>query len=585
MQDSHADRPPTSGSSRSALELAHRLLGRPPGDHSDLGGLLAELAGAFSASAAGLASLPGASLLACHPAPPVATEVSALLAHSGQRPCWVPRAAGGSYLLATLSAPAGTFEPDVAAHWALWVEDAQRPTWSDEEAAALDLIGLALSRWLSNLRGAVQPPRWADQLDLAARQQRMETAAEVTRRLAHDFGNVLTGILGFSELALAQQVPATSPLHSYLTEVYRGAQTGAQFTHQLRLFSRRQSTSSRACALAPLLAEEEKRLCPPGAREGSPLTLNVSLPNDLPPLALDSDHLRQVLGALLDNAREALAGPGSIAISARLTALTEADCHDLYGAARPGPHVEVCIADTGTGLSPEVQRRLFAESFFTSKPRRRGFGLAIAYGILHAHRGGLRLHPGVERGVVARVLVPAARSAPAPALAAETAAPPNSADPASAVARKARGEKVLVVDDDPQVLQLVSVTLEQAGYRVHAVSNADDALQTYLAQSIDPFRLVLSDVIMPRVTGVDLARRLVKRDANVRVLFMSGRVSADFMQPDLAQHSFELLTKPFLPEGLLRAVRSALDRPATGPRRAPSPPSGWGDQPLVSSPR
>src|SRR2546421_83864 len=165
------------------------------------------------------------------------------------------------------------------AHRLLLRPPGDQPALADllaELAAALALAGQALSRWL----GSEARPRWADQLALAARQERLETAADVTRRLSHDFGNVLTGILGFTELALAQQVPANTPLHSYLQEVYRAAQTGAQFTHQLRLFSRRQSTSSRSTPLSAILAEQEARLF--AARDqGVHLRLNV--PADLPP--------------------------------------------------------------------------------------------------------------------------------------------------------------------------------------------------------------------------------------------------------------------------------------------------------------
>jgi DNA-binding NtrC family response regulator len=137
-----------------------------------------------------------------------------------------------------------------------------------------------------------------------------------------------------------------------------------------------------------------------------------------------------------------------------------------------------------------------------------------------------------------------------------------------------RGEKVLVVDDDPLVLEYVTTTLERAGYRVQPVSSGEEALRLYFAQSGDPFRLVLSDVVMPKVSGVDLAGRLAKRDGNARVLLMSGQVPADYIRSEVA-HQFELLTKPFSPDGLLRAVRLALDRP-TSRRTAPTGSAGEG---------
>jgi two-component system cell cycle sensor histidine kinase/response regulator CckA len=126
---------------------------------------------------------------------------------------------------------------------------------------------------------------------------------------------------------------------------------------------------------------------------------------------------------------------------------------------------------------------------------------------------------------------------------------------------------VLVVDDDPMILKFCSATLEQAGYRVHTATNASEAFDSYLAAGPEPFRLVVSDVVMPRMTGVELARRLRNQDAGVGVLFMSGQVIPNLPKEQLVGGPCDFLPKPFRPEGLLNAVRAALDR-AT--RRAPA---------------
>jgi signal transduction histidine kinase/FixJ family two-component response regulator len=531
--------------SRAALDFVHRLLSRPPAEQPLLGDLLGELAAAFRSSASGLACLPDCQDFLRFPArrePPSRPwpwqEDPSLLGPTARPPgaVVIERPQHPLLLATTLVSPGGVC-------WVLWLENGKRTTYSAGEQAALALAGQALTRWL----GSPTQPAWAGQLDRAARQQQLEVAAAVTRRLAHDFGNVLTGILGFTELALAQQIPANTPLHTYLGEAYRAAQTGAQFTHQLRLFSRRQSSTSRTTPLSAVLAEQEARLF---AARHPGVTLRLTVPDDLPSAALDADLLHQILTALLDNAREALNGPGTISVSARLVELGDIDCHELYGAVRPGPHVEITVADTGIGLSPEVQRKLFSEPFYTTKARRRGFGLAVAYGILHAHRGGVRLHPGPEGGVLARVVVPVAQTpVAAPAAAAEEAPPGPS-----------RGERILVVDDDVEVLNYLFTILERAGYRVEAAGSASAALDAYTSAGSDPFRLVLTDVVMPDVNGAELARRLLQRDPAVRVLFLSGHVSSDFPQQDFANHNFELLPKPFRHEQLLRAVRAALDR-------------------------
>lgn len=541
-----------SDRSHAMLQQAHDLLARPVGDQSDVTGLLADLVTAAAAAAAGLVGSPDPTTAFVFPHRPQPADGvpwlrdPAWAAHVHRSPSAVAIDAGERGL--DLVASVGFTEPG----WLLWLEPRPgRAAWTDAEAAALSVVGCVLSRMM-------QPgdrPRWGTQLDRAARQQQLETAAAVTRRLSHDFGNILTGILGFTELALAQQLPANSPLQSYLSEAYRAAQAGAQFTHQLRTFSRRQSTTSGSCALPMVLGELEARLF--NGRDNG-VHFRMDVPADLPPAALGPDQMQQVLAALLENSREALTGAGAISVSARTVDLSPAECLDLYGDVRPGQHVEVVIADTGSGLLPEAAQRLFLEPFFSTKPRRRGFGLATAYGILHAHRGGLRLHPGEERGVVARVVIPVGIAPPAASvLPAVTAA----------TADNGSGERVLVVDDEADVLSFVVAALQRAGFRPTGMRDGAAALEAYFASG--PYHLVLTDVMMAPLNGVELVQRLLKRDPAARVVFMSGRVPADFMREDFAGRTVEFLAKPFRPEQLVRAVRAVLDRPARRPTPAP----------------
>jgi signal transduction histidine kinase len=394
---------PPRDSSRSALEFIHRLVFLPAEEHPNLDGLLEELSTAFAATAAGLATFPEGAPLCIHPTliddcqlviddlkswlnqqSPISNPQSI----GGART--VPRRAGGSCLVTLLGMPEG-------GGWLLWLEDDGRVNWSTSEAGLLALAGQALTHRLT--RDEAQAP-WAVQLDRAIRRQRMGAAAHLVRRLAHDFGNVLTGILGFSELALADKDASRSPLHEYLNEVHRGAQGGAQYTNQLRLFAGRQASSTRSCNLAKVLAELS------GERADGQLKLH--LPEDLPAVAMESEALGQVLAIVLDNAREAIVGSGVIDVSARTVQASAGETGTLFGDVRPGKHLEIRVADNGAGLTPEAQRQLFAEPFFSTKSRKRGFGLAMAYGILSAHRGGLELLPRLEGGTIARLVVPVA---------------------------------------------------------------------------------------------------------------------------------------------------------------------------------
>jgi two-component system cell cycle sensor histidine kinase/response regulator CckA len=390
----------------------------------------------------------------------------------------------------------------------------------------------------------------------AAQQQHLEDTARVVQRLAHDFGNLLTSIQGFTELALSQLPsagsarPADPSLHSYLSEVLRTAQQAGQFVQQLRLFSRRGTPPKWSVNPATVLAEEVTRLqavAEPGVE------LHLHLPEDVPPVRLEADMLRQVLGAILANAREALPVTGHIRVTAGLTELTPASCATLMGNPLPGAFLEVTVHDTGVGIPSEVREQLLSDLFVSTKPGHRGLGLATVYGILHLHRGGFRLEPGDDGGTCARLFFPVAEA---------VARSSHAADGGGV-----QGERVLVVDDDPRVLQFISTTLERAGYRVHSTGCGSEALAAYTASTPEPFRLVLSDVLMPRMSGVDLARRLLHHDAGVNLLFMSGHISTEFAQENFGNWNFELLQKPFRPDGLLQAVRNALERAPQPPRK------------------
>jgi CheY-like chemotaxis protein len=235
-------------------------------------------------------------------------------------------------------------------------------------------------------------------------------------------------------------------------------------------------------------------------------------------------------------------------VEAQVVTLERIACHDYFGRLKPGPHVRVLIRDTGTGMTPDRWRRILVEPFFTTKPRHRGLGLLMAYGVLAVNQGGLLLTRAQERGVLAEFLVPVA---PGPSL-------PVAVQASTAVVA-GRSEKILVVDDDPMVLRLVQTTLEKAGYAVQTVENAEDAYRSYTTAPPNSFDLVLSDVMMPRTTGVDLARQLLRCDGKVRLLFMSGQVNGELDAIDLRKR-IALVTKPFRPEVLVQAVRTAIAR-------------------------
>ena len=521
--------------SRNGLEFAHRLAAASsPPSPADL---LAALATAFAADGAGVAALAGG--------PPVSRRSSLVPPARwpwdaepnlrgrlrGERAAWtLAHPDGGSFLVVAM--------PGLARGWLVWLESRQRTAWNAAENAAFVLAASAVARAFDDQTHA------GDQLERLEQQQKLEHAAAAISRVAHDYGNVLTSILGFNELALALPMPPDGALRRYLTEVHQGAESGADLTQQLRLFARRQAAAPRPCPLEPVLSEERASL---QAADGLQAIVQLALPPDLPPVAIDGDHLRLIVRALLDNAVEAAKRPGNVAVKARVVTIAAEECLDYYGNVRPGPHVELRITDDGDGLTPEIQRRLFAEPFFSTNARRRGYGLFAAYGVLHAHQGGLRLTNAPDGGALARVVLPVA------------IVPDTLAIAPSRLERQA-GDKVLVVDDEPLVLRFVAGALEKAGYRVHTANSAAEAVAAHAVDHGEPFCLLLSDVIMPHESGAELAKRLLANDGDLRVLFMTGHAAGVDVPKEIAGRACELLQKPFRSEELLRAVRATLER-------------------------
>lgn len=224
--------------------------------------------------------------------------------------------------------------------------------------------------------------------------------ARLSAKLAHDFGNLMTGILGFAELALGQ-TPEGSLAASHVREIHHSAQEGAEWVRHLQMFSRRAWNQVPGFSLVHPL--RDLRL---PETKGRRTVLQVSSANGLPLVRIDSDSFSWLLEHLLRNACEAMAEGGTLTVSARAVRLDADDCAELLAAPAPGDFVEIAVADTGPGLDPEVARRFLEEPFVSSKKRHRGLGLPVCYGILRAFGGGLRLDPGPNGGLVARAYLP-----------------------------------------------------------------------------------------------------------------------------------------------------------------------------------
>jgi signal transduction histidine kinase len=389
---------------RSALEFVQTLIEAGGSEPLEVEGLLGGLAKAFGSLAAGLAGPVDAHTRAQYRARVDQQREPSWRAPWDDQPKLLSQIRNASPALDIVS-PGGDKILVTAAHgpdgtgWLVWLEDGAGRDWTAAEAAALALAGQAVARLTTPPAGATG---WAGRLRRLRFQQRLEEAAGVTNWLAHDFGNVLTGVLGFSELCLDQLPPDSEP-HQFISEIRQTAQKGADFLRKLLLFSRRNRAQSGSASLASVAVVEAARL---RAAWGPAVDLRVSVPVDLPPVAIDAEPLRQLLAALLDNALKALPAGGAVTVSAERVDLAEADCQELLGRPAPGPYAEVTVADTGRGLSPEARQALLTEPFFSTRPRHHGMGLPMVYGILYTHRGGLCLQACDAGGTRVRVVLP-----------------------------------------------------------------------------------------------------------------------------------------------------------------------------------
>ncbi len=339
------------------------------------------------------------------PPPELGEVVKGLRAGSGTVVWQVPGTAGRLYALLT---------PPGRPTGAVWADRGPGDPWTEADRNYLRLSARLIERSpaLASQTGPMVDP---DRL-----QQRLSDAAVIAGRMAHDFDNILTGIIGFADLS-GPLVPQGSQAAKFVAEIGKVGQRGIQFTQQLHQLSRSGQSKPQPGSVAGAVAKEEARLRPVAAPGVQILS---ALPANLNAVAMENGPLAVVLGHLLENAAEATPAGGRIVVSARLVELTAADAKGYLGQVGPGPHVEVTVQDSGPGIRPEVRAKLFAEPFYTTKVRHRGLGLAIVYRTLFAHRGGIRLDPvpPPETGTVARVVFPpaAARPAVAPTVVAST---------------------------------------------------------------------------------------------------------------------------------------------------------------------
>jgi len=372
--------------------------------------------------------------------------------------------------------------------------------------------------------------------------QRIESVGRLAGGVAHDFNNLLTVILGQTEM-LASELPPHSSASEGVQQIRSAAQSGSALTRQLLGFARKQMVEPRVIDVNALVQR-----VPPlvGRLLGRATTLDLQLAKEPPRVHVDPAQLDQVLVNLVVNACDAMPDGGRLEIRTREIGGAEALSKAEY-AIIPGPIAEICVRDSGTGMSADVRGRAF-EPFFTTKGlgKGTGLGLATSHGIVSQAGGTIIIDSVVGEGTTVRVLLP---------LTQETTSPPE--EPPAA--RDSVGnETVLVVDDNDAVRGVTATALRRKGYRVLQAESGAMAIE---ASRNEPgvIHLLVTDVAMPQMSGPELADQLSRERPDMRVLFVTGYADGAIAQYGVPIENAALLQKPYDIGSLARRVRELLE--------------------------
>ncbi|MGI8431404.1 MAG: ATP-binding protein [Chthoniobacterales bacterium] len=385
-------------------------------------------------------------------------------------------------------------------------------------------------------------------LDQACRSQRMEAFGELAGGLAHDFNNFLTTILGYSDLILSENAVRGS-LAGQVREIHAAANRATELTNQLLAFSRRQALEPIVLEINALIANLERSLL-------RLLGENISILLDLPSrkegahIKADAGQLTQILLNLAVNARDAMRQGGTLTIATTTrNVLPGREPKSIASEFAPGEYVVITVTDNGSGMSEEVKARLF-EPFFTTKAKadRNGLGLATSYGIVKQSDGHIWVESELGCGTTFHIYLPRVAPPPAPAY--------KRRDPAS---RFTGTETILVLEDDVSVRHFLVRVLRKFGYHVLEAAHGEDAKRLIAQNRGRPIDLLLTDMVMPQISGRSFADWLGTASPETKVVFVSGYLEESMHPGDRCAPDTHFLPKPFTVDQLAGKVRAALD--------------------------
>ena len=382
-----------------------------------------------------------------------------------------------------------------------------------------------------------------DQLQQA---QRMESVGRLAGGVAHDYNNMLSVIIGYTELSLDETNPG-EPLYGNLKEVLEAANRSRAVTRQLLAFARKQTIAPVALDLNETVESMLKML---RRLIGEDINLAWLPGNDLWPVKMDPAQIDQILANLCVNARDAISGVGKVTIETHKVTIDEAYCAEHAGFI-PGQFDLLAVSDDGRGMDKSTLENIF-EPFFTTKEvgQGTGLGLATVYGIVKQNNGFINVYSEPDNGTTFRIYLPRHASQ------ADEASMPTVAPQVSS----SRGETVLIVEDETSILDMGKRMLEKLGYRVLTADSPAKALQLAEAHA-GAIHLLMVDVVMPEMNGRDLAHKLNSIFPEIRTLFMSGYTANVIAHQGVLDEGVNFIQKPLSMQELAYKIRTAMDHP------------------------
>jgi two-component system, cell cycle sensor histidine kinase and response regulator CckA len=396
-----------------------------------------------------------------------------------------------------------------------------------------------LARIMGTIQDVTEYRRLEDQLREA---QKLESVGRLAGGIAHDFNNLLTVIVGYSDFVL-DMLDESHPARAGIEQIQKAGERASALTRQLLAFSRRQVVQPRVVDLNAVIAEAEKMF---DRLVGDDVEVSTVLAENLWPVLADPGLVEQVLMNLVVNARDAMPEGGSLVLETNNVLLDEHEARQHHGM-RPGAHVLLAVSDTGVGMDAATRARIF-EPFFTTKPLGKGTGLGLStcYGIVTQAEGWIGVYSEPGRGSTFRVYLPRVEDGAQ----AEAAAEHASTVPGG-------HENILVVEDQDDVRRFACDALRGYGYKVQAAASGSDALRL-LAETSGPIDLLVTDLVMPGISGRELADCVAELRPGMPTLFMSGYSDEAATRQRVVEPGAAYLQKPFSPAALARKVRDVL---------------------------